>query len=191
MQRKPVRAINNRKEELIGRRLYFGRFNKWWCTESTHYPTTFLLDHLIILLETLTITNFDSHARPYRKKNNSSHNHVMGLPKNGYERFSSTRNKSIRKGMGHQDTAGRSSIPLLLGNSTFLHAPIFVSRPNGLAPYVGCRRVVFVAQMATFCVVSATCRHKKMSCRLECLNDTTFDNMSGDSRHVGNFLIVV
>ena len=24
--------------------------------------------------------------------------------------------------------------------------------------YVGCRRVVFVAQMATFCVVSATCR---------------------------------
>ena len=34
-------------------------------------------------------------------------------------------------------------------------------------------------------------RHKKMSCRLECLNDTTFDNMSGDSRQVGNFVIVV
>jgi hypothetical protein len=78
----------------------FGRFNKWWCTKSTHYPTTFLLDHLIILLETLTITNFDLHARPYRKKNDSTHNHVMGLPKNGYERFSSTRNKSSRKGMG-------------------------------------------------------------------------------------------
>jgi hypothetical protein len=29
---------------------------------------------------------------------------------------------------------------------------------HGLAPYVGCRRVVFVAQTATFCVVSATCR---------------------------------
>ena len=27
----------------------------------------------------------------------------------------------------------------------------------GLANYVGCRRVVFVAQTATFCVVSATC----------------------------------
>jgi hypothetical protein len=27
-----------------------------------------------------------------------------------------------------------------------------------LARYVGCRRVVFVAQTATFCVVSATCR---------------------------------
>ena len=35
------------------------------------------------------------------------------------------------------------------------------------------------------------CRHKKMSCRLECLNDTTFDDMSGISRHVDNFLIVV
>ena len=34
-------------------------------------------------------------------------------------------------------------------------------------------------------------RHKKMSCRLERLNDTTFDDMSGNSRHVGNFLIVV
>ena len=34
-------------------------------------------------------------------------------------------------------------------------------------------------------------RHKKMSCRLECLNNTIFDDMSGDSRHVGNFLIVV
>ena len=28
-------------------------------------------------------------------------------------------------------------------------------------------------------------RHKKMSCRLECLNNTTFDDMSGNSRHVG------
>ena len=49
-------------------------------------------------LETPTITNFDAHARPYRKKNDSTHNQVMGLPKNVYERFSSTRNKSSRKG---------------------------------------------------------------------------------------------
>ena len=37
-----------------------------------------------------------------------------------------------------------------------------------------------------------SCRRvKKISCRLESLNDTTFDDMSGNSRHVGNFLIVV
>lgn len=58
-----------------------------------------------------------------------------------------------------------------------------------LAPHVGCRRVVFlpkrrhsvscrrhVADMFQSCR-----RHKKMSCRLECLNDTTFDDMSGNS----------
>ena len=39
--------------------------------------------------------------------------------------------------------------------------------------------------------VDQTSSHKKMSCRLECLNDTTFDDMSGISQHVGNFLIVV
>ena len=68
-----------------------------------------------------------------------------------------------------------------------------------LAPHVGCRRVVFLPKRRH----SVSCRrhvadkfqscrrHKKMSCRLECLNDTTFDDMSGNSRHVGNFLIVV
>ena len=62
-----------------------------------------------------------------------------------------------------------------------------------LARYVGCRRVVFVPEWRH----SVSCRrhvadffqscrrHKKMSCRLECLNDTTFDDMSGNSRHVG------
>ena len=72
-------------------------------------------------------------------------------------------------------------------------------REQILAPYVGCRRVVFfpkrrhyvscrrhVADMFQSCR-----RHKKMLCRLECLNDTTFDDMSGNSRHVGNFSIVV
>ena len=49
---------------------------------------------------------------------------------------------------------------------------------------VSCRR--HVADMFQSCR-----RHKKMSCWLECLNDTTFDDMSGNSRHVGNFLIVV
>ena len=42
----------------------------------------------------------------------------------------------------------------------------------------------------------ATCRwscriHKNMSCLQGVQNDTTFDDMSGDSRHVGNFVIVV
>ena len=67
-----------------------------------------------------------------------------------------------------------------------------------LARYVGCRRVVLPKRRH-----SKSCRrhvatrhwscrrHKKMSCRLDCLNDTTFDDMSGDSRHVGNFVIVV
>jgi hypothetical protein len=56
-----------------------------------------------------------------------------------------------------------------------------------LGSYVGCRRVVFVAQTATFCVVSGhvatrrwSCRrHRKMSCRQGVQNDTTFDDMSG------------
>ena len=44
--------------------------------------------------------------------------------------------------------------------------------------------------------MSATClwscwRLGDIVCRLECLNDTTFADMSGDSRHVGNFVIVV
>jgi hypothetical protein len=68
-----------------------------------------------------------------------------------------------------------------------------------LAPHVGCRRVVFVPNWRHSVSCRATCRdifqscrrHKKMSCRLECLNDTTFDDMSGISRHVGNFFIVV
>ena len=34
----------------------------------------------------------------------------------------------------------------------------FVGLKFGLARYVGCRRVDFVAQTATFCVVLATCR---------------------------------
>ena len=46
MQRKPVRTRNNRMTELIGQSPYFWRCNKWWCAESTHYPMTFLLDHL-------------------------------------------------------------------------------------------------------------------------------------------------
>ena len=62
-----------------------------------------------------------------------------------------------------------------------------------LAPHVGCRRVVFVPKWRHSVSCRATCRdmfqscrrHKKMSCRLECLNDTTFDDMSGNSRHVG------
>ena len=100
MQRKPLRAIYNRKENLIGRRFYLGRVNKRRGAESTHHPMTFLLDQLIILLQSPTITNFDSYTRPYRKKNDSTHNHVMGLPNHGYERFSSTRSKSSRGGMG-------------------------------------------------------------------------------------------
>ena len=81
MQRKPLRAIYNRKENLIGRRFYLGRVNKRWGAESTHHPMTFLLDQLIILLESPTITNFDSYARPYRKNNDSTHNHVKwGCP---------------------------------------------------------------------------------------------------------------
>ena len=59
--------------------------------------------------------------------------------------------------------------------------------PLDLAPYVGCRRVVFLPNRR----FQSCRRHKKMLCRLECLNDTTFDDMSGNSRHVGNFLIVV
>ena len=68
-----------------------------------------------------------------------------------------------------------------------------------LAPYVGCRRVVFLpkrrhsvsCQRHVADMFQSCRRHNKMSCRLECLNDTTFDDMSGNSRHVGNFLIVV
>ena len=58
----------------------------------------------------------------------------------------------------------------------------------GLARYVGCRRVIFVAQMATFCVGRrhvatrrwSCCRHKKMFCRQGVQNDKT--DMLGDSR---------
>ena len=102
MQKKPLRAINNRKEELEGRRDNLGRFNKWWGTEFGHYPMKFLLDQLGILPETPTTTNsaVDLHARPYRKKSNSTHNHKLGWPKNGYERFSSTRSKSSRRDIG-------------------------------------------------------------------------------------------
>ena len=68
-----------------------------------------------------------------------------------------------------------------------------------LAQHVGCRRVVLLPKRrhSVSCrrhVAThrwSRCRHKKMSCRLECLNDTTFDDMSENSRHVGNFLIVV
>ena len=52
------------------------------------------------------------------------------------------------------------------------------------------RHVLCRGDMSATCLWSCR-RHKKMSCRLECLNDTTFDDMSGNSRHVGNFLIVV
>jgi hypothetical protein len=102
MQTKPLRAINNRKEELEGRRDNLGRFNKWWRTESVHYPMKLLLDQLIILPETLTSTNFavELHARPYRKKSNSTHNHELEWPKNGYERFSSTRSNSSERDIG-------------------------------------------------------------------------------------------
>jgi hypothetical protein len=102
MQKKPLRAINIRKEELEGQRDNFGRFNKWWCTEFGHYPMKFLLDQLRILPETPTTTNFavDLHARPYRKKSNSTHKHELGWPKNDYEWFSSTRSKSSRRDIG-------------------------------------------------------------------------------------------
>jgi hypothetical protein len=110
MQRKQTRAINNRKEELRGRRFYLGRVNKRWGAESTHHPMTFLLDQLIILIQSPTITNFDSHARPYRKKSDGTHNHEMGKPKKGYERFSSTRNKSSRKGMGVPSRADQQMV---------------------------------------------------------------------------------
>ena len=110
MQRKHTRAINNRKEELRGRRRYSGRFNKWWGAESTHHPMTILFDFPRIVLETLPITSFDSHARPYRKKNYVTHNHEMGKPKKGYERFSSTRNKSSRKGMGVPSRADQQMV---------------------------------------------------------------------------------
>ena len=36
--------------------------------------------------------------------------------------------------------------------------PVPLGNLFSLVRYVGCRRVVFVAQTATFCVVSATCR---------------------------------
>jgi len=50
----------------------------------------------------------------------------------------------------------------------------------------------FVAQTATFCDMFQSCRrNKKMSCWQGVQNNTTFDDMSGDSRHVGNFVIVV
>ena len=102
MQKKPLRAINNRKEKLEGQRDNLGRCNKWWCTEFGHYPMKFLLDQSRILPETPTTTNFavDLHARPYRKKSNSTHKHELGWPKNGYERFSSTRSKSSRRDIG-------------------------------------------------------------------------------------------
>ena len=102
MQKKPLRAINNRKEILEGQRDNLGRCNKWWCTEFGHYPMKFLLDQSRILPETPTTTNFavDLHARPYRKKSNSTHNHKSGWPKYGYERFSSTRSKSSRRDIG-------------------------------------------------------------------------------------------
>ena len=63
-----------------------------------------------------------------------------------------------------------------------------------LAPHVGCRRVVFVPNLRH----SVSCRrhvadffqscrrHKKMSCRLECLNDTTFD----DSRKIPDMSVI-
>ena len=38
MQRKPLRAIYKRKENLIGRRFYLGRVNKQRGAESTHHP---------------------------------------------------------------------------------------------------------------------------------------------------------
>jgi len=64
---------------------------------------------------------------------------------------------------------------------------------NSLARNVGCRRVVLLSKRrhSVSCrrhvadMFQSCRRHKKMSCRLECLNDTTFDDMSGNSRHVG------
>ena len=41
---------------------------------------TFLLDQLIILLQSPTITNFDSYTRPYRKKNDSTQIMRWGCP---------------------------------------------------------------------------------------------------------------
>ena len=61
---------------------------------------TFLLDQLIILLKSPTITNFDSYTRPYRKKNKSTYNHKWVWPNNVYELISSTRSKSSRGGIG-------------------------------------------------------------------------------------------
>jgi hypothetical protein len=102
MHKMPLRAIKSRKEELEGRRDNLGSFNERWCTVSVHYPMKLLLEQLRILPETLTTTNFalELHARPYRKKSNSTHNHKSGWPKDGYERFSSTRSKSSRRDIG-------------------------------------------------------------------------------------------
>ena len=114
-----------------------------------------------------------------------------------------TKSKSLKHYLGL--VVGASALViLLLGACTF--GAVFVAvkatkvqkilRLSSTCRMSACR---FFAQTATFCVVSATCRrhvsvmsqNKKMSCRLECLNDMTFDDMSGNSRHVGNFLIVV
>jgi len=70
---------------------------------------------------------------------------------------------------------------------------------RSLAPHVGCWRVVLLPKRRH----SVSCRrhivtrrwscrrHKIMSCQQGVQNDTTFDDMSGDSRHVGNCVIVV
>jgi len=59
--------------------------------------------------------------------------------------------------------------------------------------------VSFFCQTATFCVVSATCR-RHVSVMSQTQENVVlarvskrheFDDMSGNSRHVGNFLIVV
>jgi len=48
-----------------------------------------------------------------------------------------------------------------------------------------------VGDMSPTCFSHVADTRKCCVCWLECLNDTTFDDMSGNSRHVGNFLIVV
>ena len=48
-----------------------------------------------------------------------------------------------------------------------------------------------VGDMSVTCLRSCR-RHGNIECRLECLNDTTFDDIHvGDSRHFGFFVIVV
>lgn len=100
MQTKSRRAISNRKEELTGWEFFLGRFNKRWLQENTHYPITILMDQQRTLSHTTTKLDVAPHVWPCKKKKDSTYNHERGRPKNGYERFSSTRSKSSRRDMG-------------------------------------------------------------------------------------------